>query len=116
MELIKANSFNVGKENQHILLSISFLKGKQGLSFKASVSLCIIYLMTCFLNGASQVAQCNGKESTHNAGKIGSIPVSGRSFAGRNGYPFQYSCRGNPMARGAWHAAVQGVHRELDTS
>ena len=27
-----------------------------------------------------------------------------------------HSCLGNPMGRGAWQAAVQGVTKELDTS
>ena len=33
-----------------------------------------------------------------------SIPGSGRSPGERNGHPLQYSCLGNPMARGAWGA------------
>ena len=28
-----------------------------------------------------------------------------------NGYPLQYSCLGNPMARGAWWDTVHGVRR-----
>ena len=31
-----------------------------------------------------------------------------------NGNPFQYSCLGNPMDRGAWWAMVHGVATELD--
>ena len=46
-----------------------------------------------------------GKESACNAGDPGSIPdgVGGeRRFpGGGNGNPFQYSCLGNPMGRGA---------------
>ena len=45
--------------------------------------------MTRFLNGASQVAQCNGKESTCNAGETGSIPGLGRSPGGGNGNALQ---------------------------
>ena len=41
------------------------------------------------------------KESTRNAGDLGSIPGSGRSPGEGNGNPFQYSCLGNPMDRGA---------------
>ena len=33
----------------------------------------------------------------------------GRSPGGRLGNPFQYSCLGNPMDRGAWWAAVHRV-------
>ena len=55
----------------------------------------------------------DGKESACNAGDPGSIPGSGRSPGGGNGNPLQYSCLGNPMDRGAWHATVQGVAKNL---
>ena len=48
-----------------------------------------------------------GKESTCNAGDTGLIPGSGRSPGEEYGNPLQYSCLGNPMATGAWHATVQ---------
>ena len=54
----------------------------------------------------------SGKESTCNEGDIRDavlIPKSGRSSGGGNGSPFQYSCLGNPMDRGAWWATVHGV-------
>ena len=61
MEIIKANSSNVKQTNkqtktQHILSSICFHKGKQGFSFKASVSLCISNLMTWILK--TGLARC----------------------------------------------------------
>ena len=40
---------------------------------------------------------------------VGSIPGLIRSSGERNGNPLQYSCLGNPMDRGAWQAAVDGV-------
>ena len=46
---------------------------------------------------------------------VGSIPGSGRSSGGGRGNPLQYSCRENPMDRGAWWAMVRGV-TELDTT
>ena len=46
---------------------------------------------------------------------LGSISESGRSPGG-NGNPFQHSCLGNPMDRGAWWATVHGVAKELDTT
>ena len=49
------------------------------------------------------------KVSACNAGDTVSIPGSGRSPGGGNGNPFQYSCLGNPMDRGAWRATVHGV-------
>ena len=48
----------------------------------------------------------DGKESVCNAGDSGSIPGLGRSPGEGNGYPFQYSCLENSMAREAWQATV----------
>ena len=53
-----------------------------------------------------------GKESACNAGDPGSIPGSGRSPGGGNGYPLWYSHLRNPMDRGAWCATVHGVIKE----
>ena len=55
----------------------------------------------------------DGKESTCEAGNLGSIPGLGRSPGGGKGYPLQYSCLENPMDRGVWRAAKG--HEELDT-
>ena len=43
------------------------------------------------------------------AGDLGLIPGLGRSPAGGNGNPLQYSCLGNPMDRGAWWATAHKV-------
>ena len=51
----------------------------------------------------------DGKESACNVGDLGSIPGLGRSPGGGHGNPFQYSCLGNPMDRGAWWSAVHGI-------
>ena len=51
----------------------------------------------------------SSKESTCNAGDVGSIPELGRSPGEGNGKPLQYSCLENPMDRGAWQATVHGV-------
>ena len=56
----------------------------------------------------------SNKESACNAGEMSSIPGSGRSPGEGNGNPFQNSCLGNPMDRGAWQATVHGVAKELD--
>ena len=48
----------------------------------------------------------DSKESTCNAGDLGSIPGSRRSAGEGNGNPLQYSCLGKPMDRGAWQATV----------
>ena len=58
-------------------------------------------------NRGSLVAQMD-KESTCNAGDLGSVPGLGRSSGEGNGKPLQYSCLENPMgARG--QATVHGV-------
>ena len=49
------------------------------------------------------------KAALANAGDSSSILMWGISPGGGNGNPFQYSCLGNPMDRGAWRAAVLGV-------
>ena len=61
-----------------------------------------------YVDGASLVAQINGKESLCNAGDPGSIPGWGRSPGEENGYPFQYSCLENSMDREVWWATVHG--------
>ena len=45
---------------------------------------------------------------------MGSIPGSGRSPGGGNGNVLQYSYLEKLMDRGAWLAAVEGGHKELD--
>ena len=66
----------------------------------------ILYIVVCIWGfpGSS-----GGKESTCNAGSLGSIPGSRRSPGGGHGNPLQYSCLENPMDRGAWRAAVHRV-------
>ena len=53
-----------------------------------------------------------GKEYAYHAGDtgdLGLIPGLGRCPGSGRGNSLQYSCLGNPMDRGAWWAAVQGV-------
>ena len=51
----------------------------------------------------------NPSANVGDSGDMGSIPGSGRSPGGGNGNPLQFSCLENPMARGPWWAAAQGV-------
>ena len=53
----------------------------------------------------------DGKESTCNAGDMGSIPGSGRSHEEGNGNPLQCPCLKNSIDRGAWRAIVHGVSK-----
>ena len=57
-------------------------------------------LWTSYCDGSA------GKESTHNAGDLGSISGLGRSPGEGNGYPFQYSSLENSMD---WNGIVHGV-------
>ena len=41
----------------------------------------------------------------------GLIPGLGRSSGEGNGNPFQYSCLGNPVDRGAWQVFVHRVEK-----
>ena len=41
-----------------------------------------------------------------NAGDVSLMPRWGKSSGEGDGNPVQYSCLGNPMDRGAWHATV----------
>ena len=51
----------------------------------------------------------SGKEPTCQSRRCGSSPESRISPGRRNGHPFQYSCLGNPLERGAWWARVHRV-------
>jgi len=51
----------------------------------------------------------SNKESTCNAGDVGSIPGLGRFPGEGNGNPLQYSWLENSMNRGAWRATVHGL-------
>ena len=46
--------------------------------------------------------------SAGDVGDVGSIPGSGRSSAGGNGNPLQYSCLKNSSDRGSWWASTHG--------
>ena len=49
------------------------------------------------------------KNPPASAGDAGLIPGLDRSLGEGNGYPLQYSCRGNPMDRGVWQDTVHSV-------
>ena len=51
----------------------------------------------------------DSKESTCNAGDLGSVPGLGRSTGEGNGNPLQYSFLENLMDREAWQTIVHGI-------
>ena len=51
----------------------------------------------------------NPPANAGDTGDSGSIPGWGRFPGGEHGNPFQYSCKENPMDRGAWQVIVHGV-------
>ena len=59
-----------------------------------------------------------GKESTCNAGNPGSVLELGRSSGVGNSSPLQYSCKGNPVDKGAlggWHYSSWGLKKSNTT-
>ena len=58
----------------------------------------------------------DGKESTCNAGDLGSIPGSGRSPGGGSGNPLQYSCLGKSRGQGILAGYSPWGGKESDTS
>ena len=63
-------------------------------------------LITAVLGVEGLPLWLSGKESACIAGDLGCIPGLGRRPGGGHGNPFQYSCLGNLMDRGAWRATV----------
>ena len=57
----------------------------------------------------SDSKESDSKESTCNAGGVGSTPGLGQSPGEENSYPLQYSGLENSMDRGAWQAIGYGV-------
>ena len=88
-------------------------------------TVCTLLIFAAGLNYGIKQYGSDGKESSCNAGDLGSIPGLARSPGGGHDNSLQYSCLENPMGRGAWRAAVglqsvkhdelQAAQRGLDT-
>ena len=81
------------------------------LNISGSQNICGHVVYYCGFPGGSVV-----KNPSTNSGNTDSIPRSGRYLGEGNGNPFQYSCLGNPMDRGARWATVYEVTKESDTT
>ena len=92
-----------------------FVEGLENLYFWNLSSLLILWInfvVLWKLHFRSPQVALVVKNLPANAGDIrdvGLIPGSGRSLGGGNSNPFQHSCLGNPMDRGAWQTTVHGV-------
>ena len=86
---------------------IGELPGQTPAELKRVKSKCLLsYDNGGFPNGTAVRNQpANAREATD----LSSVLGLGRSPAEGNGNPFQYSCLGNSMVRGAWKATVHGV-------
>ena len=58
----------------------------------------------------------DGKESTCNAGDLGSVPGLGRSAGGGHGNALQYSCLANPRGQRSLERYSLWGHKESDTN
>ena len=70
----------------------------------------VVFLPYCFTKHKERKKEFPGgsdvKDSTCNAGYLGSIPGLGRALGEGNGNPLQYSCLENSMDGEAWWATV----------
>ena len=69
----------------------------------------VAHLIRNLGKGKNFPSSSDSKESSCNAGDLGSIHGWGRPLGEGHGNPLQYSCLGNPTDRGAWWATVYGV-------
>ena len=76
----------------------------------------LYFLLSLYINTVGFPGVSVIKNLPSPAGDLASMPESGRSPGEGNGYPFQYSCLGNPMDKGAWYATILGVTKESDTT
>ena len=95
-------------------LSPHSLSPKPSLFLKCSseLDLCMTHHLTCYIwltgfPGGAVVKKLLA--NVKGSGDVGSVPRLGRSCGIGNGNPLQYSCRENPMDRGACWATVHGV-------
>ena len=73
------------------------------------------FLLLAFLKKKGLPGRLSRKESAFEAGDPPAVQQKrGRSPAGGNGNPLQYSCLENPRDRGAWWATCGG--KESDTT
>ena len=74
----------------------------------------MFYILVSIQQSFSGISEVNNLPA--NSGDTGSNPGLGKFPEKGNGKPFQYSCLGNFMDRGAWRATLHGVAKESDTT
>ena len=86
-------------------------KAEYFLQKRGIASECILFpVVLCLCIGVKGFPDSSvGKESTCNAGNMGSISRSRDSLEEGNGNPLLYSCLENSMDRGAWWVTVHEV-------
>ena len=72
--------------------------------------------MYCVLQLSGFPGVSHSKESTRNAGDLGSIPRLGRSPGGEHSNPLQYSSLENPHGQRSLADYGPSGHKELDTT
>ena len=91
-------------KNIHIIMQPNF-----STLYRAELKLCSLKWALWF--GPSQAVQVvkNLAANTGDLRGVSLIPGSERSPGGGHGNPLQYSCRENPMDRGAWWATAHKI-------
>ena len=76
----------------------------------------MVALIREVLVGTGFLGDSDGKESTCNAGDLGSFPELGRSPRGGHGNPLQYSCLENPHGQRSLMGYSPWGRKESDTT
>ena len=122
LQLIKINEKKKENVPLNIAVILNFCWKQSIVSLNESLHrshIDVLYTLngvSLWLSGLKMGKKKKKKESSCQAGDMGSIPRLGRFSGEGNGNPLQCSCLENPMDRGAWRATVHGVAKESDTT
>ena len=99
---LQASDYHIDQKAQSLLWELNFTIYKCISSVSMSWNVLIKGQFCSSLTIWSFPDSSVSKESTCNAGYLGSVPGLGRSAGGGHGNPLQDSCLENPRDRGAW--------------